>query len=215
MRFPIVAIMLGWSVFGLSAHASPAADFWAWFKQHEPALFDFADDPEAIFTLLSAQLAKVDPNITIELGPLKDGKRDFIISVDGVKTAFPAVIALAAAAPELPRWRVVPFRPRRSSFSMVTLMGVTLAPNDVAFTYQAENGKLSLTLYINGYDKNKHATYAEIGYFLLDEVLGEYDLGTRINLIEFKDADARSRLPKFQLKALPEIVDKNSQGVGR
>jgi hypothetical protein len=68
---------------------------------------------------------------------------------------------------------------------------------------------LSLTLYIDGYDKSKHATYAGIGYLLLDAILGEYDLGTKISLIEFKEANAASRLPKLPLKTLPEIADKN------
>jgi hypothetical protein len=99
----------------------------------------------------------------------------------------------------------------------VTLAGVTLAPNDVAFTYRLENGKLILTLYIDGYDKDKHVTYAGIGYLLLDEVLGEYDLGTKISLIEFKAANAASRWPKLPLKALPDIADKTveSKPAGR
>ena len=208
MRSPIFGIALGLSIFGLSAHASPETGFWDWFKKHEPELFGFESNPENIFAMLADQLARVDPNLTFELGQIKEGKRDFIISADGVKKAFPAVSALAGAAPTLPRWRVVRFRPRRSALSIVTLGGVTLAANDVAFTYRLENGKLSLTLYIDGYDKSKHQTYAGIGYLLLDEILGEYDLGTEISLIEFKAANAASRLPKLPLKALPDIVDK-------
>src|SRR5712692_786646 len=208
MRSPIFGVILALSIFGPNADASPETGFWDWFKKHEPELFDFENHPGYIFAALAEQLAKVDPNLTFELGQIKEGKRDFIISAEGVKNAFPAVSALAGAAPELPRWRIVRFQPRRSSLSIVTLAGVTLAPNDVAFTYRVENGKLSLTLYIDGYDKSKHATYAGIGYLLLDEILGEYDLGTEISLIEFKAANAASRLPKLPLKALPDIVDK-------
>jgi len=201
--------MLALSIFGSSADASSETGFWDWFKKHEPELFDFENNPENVFAMLAWQLSKVNPSLAFELGSVKEGKRDFIISAEGVKKAFPAVLALAAAAPELPRWRIIRFQPRRSSLSIVTLAGVTLAPNDVAFTYRLDNDKLSLTLYIDGYDKSKHATYAGIGYLLLDAILGEYDLGTKISLIEFKEANAASRLPKLPLKTLPEIADKN------
>jgi hypothetical protein len=65
---------------------------------------------ERIFDGLAIELQKVDPNLAFEFGP-NDPKREFVISAAGIRSAFPAFVSLAAAAPTLEKWKVIAFRP--------------------------------------------------------------------------------------------------------
>lgn len=86
-----------------SAQVTPEHAFWNWFQKNEATLFDFEKDQERIFDRLSAELQKIDPNLTFEFGPQDNGRREFTISADGIRKAFPAVEKLYAAAPSMPR----------------------------------------------------------------------------------------------------------------
>jgi len=78
--------------------ASPEADFWKWFEANHAELFDFERDQDRIFDRLAAEMHKVDHDLTFEFGPKENGKREFIISADGIVRAFPKVETLYVLA---------------------------------------------------------------------------------------------------------------------
>src|SRR4030095_14054404 len=112
MRCSFALIIMIFSLLAHSAGATPEEDFWKWFENNEAALFDFEKDQEAVFDRLAAALHRVHPDLTFEFGPKHDNRREFVISADGIKDAFPKVISLHTAAPRLPRWTFIRFRPR-------------------------------------------------------------------------------------------------------
>ena len=59
--------------------------FWSWFARNTDRLFQFEADQEAIFDDLGAALEKVHPGLTFEFGPVREGKREFIVSADGIR----------------------------------------------------------------------------------------------------------------------------------
>jgi hypothetical protein len=181
--------------------------FWRWFQANEARVFDFEKDREHTFDELSKEIHKVHPDLTFELGPNKDGKREFVISADGIKEAFPAVIALADAAPALPRWKIIKFRPRRDFQSPVTLNGLTISPGQVKFTIEPDGEKVGITLFIEGYSPAERVRYAGVIYLMLDQALGEYDVETKVGAIEFKDRSAPSKLLKQPFSLLPQSFD--------
>lgn len=184
---------------------SDQQQFWSWFKHHEAELLDFEADRERIFDQLAVELRKVDPNLTFEFGP-KDEKREFVISAGGIKAAFPAVSALARAAPALDRWQITAFRPRRKSASPVEFRGKRVDPNDVQFSL-LDNGKIAgVYLFIPGFVEGD-ADLKQIGYLLLDETLGEYDVETRLGLIKMLAPDANTSTQRFPLSELPGRFD--------
>src|SRR6187399_703219 len=122
MRKLIIISVTLFVVFGASCTQQSEEDmfwkskeekFWKWFQANEARLFDFERDQDRVFAELGPAMKKVHSNLTFEFGPKKDGQREFVISADGIKDAFPAVIALADKAPELPRWNIIKFRQRR------------------------------------------------------------------------------------------------------
>ncbi|HZQ23322.1 MAG TPA: hypothetical protein VFA89_11030 [Terriglobales bacterium] len=185
--------------------------FWKWFTQHEPELFSF--DPgleaerEALFDQLASELQKVDPDLTFEFGP-NAPRREFVISAGGMKRAFPVVASLVDAAPHMDRWQVTAFRPRRAVPNIVQFRDKRVDPKDVQFSLM-DNGKMAgIYLFIPGF-RQEDSDFKQIGYLLLDETLGEYDVEARLGLIKMLPADAGgSKGDRHPLSELPTLFDR-------
>lgn len=173
-----------------AALADPAQDFWKWFTKNQAPYYAFKPDDvsvrEPLFDALSSQLRKIDDNLTFEFGPVESGKREFVISADGIKSSFPAVQDLVGKAPALPRWHVVAFRQRRMPVDAIEFEGISIDPRTVLVQLYRDNGKIGLTLYFAGYSDARSKAYGQAGYLLLDDALGEYDMETKVSFVEFK-----------------------------
>jgi|SRR5882672_7106219 len=184
-------------------------EFWKWFIQHEAELFALDPDREAererVFDQLAGELQKVDPDLTFEFGP-NEPRREFIVSAGGVKRAFPAVASLVDAAPPLDRWQVTAFRPRRTVSNVVQFREKRVDPRDVQFSL-LDNGKMAgIHLFIPGF-REDDADLKQIGYLLLDETLGEYDVESRLGLIKMLPPDVRTNGERYRLAELPALFD--------
>jgi hypothetical protein len=187
-------------------------EFWNWFAKHEPELFNFESNQETIFDAIATQLEQVDPDLTFEIGP-KNGVREFIVSAGGIRRAFPAVTSLVAAAPALSRWKVVAFRPRRSP-NIIELGDKSVNPTSVQFTL-LDNGEISgIYLFIPGFDEND-TDFKQIGYLLLDEALGEFDVETRLGLVKMLPPENQTNGQRYPLIELPEKFDALMSRLGR
>ena len=179
--------------------------FWQWFLKHEDKLFDFELDQERVFDRLAAQLQKVDKNLTFELGP-KRKSREFVISAAGIKSSFPAVVALANAAPALARWQVTPFRPRRAGLNLIEFRGKKIDPADVQFSLLDNGRTAGLYIYLPGFREGDR-DLGQIAYLLLDEALGEYDVEMRLGLIKMFPTESPGDLRRYPLHELPVLFD--------
>lgn len=196
------------SVFNLlcwPANASPETEFWKWFQSNEAMLFDFEQDRERIFDDLLAEMHKVHPQLTFEFGPKNDGRREFVISADGINEAFPNVESLYAAAPKLTKWILVKFRPRREPFD-IEYGGVSVRADTVLLRLEPDGDQAAIAVYIPGYSKAEYNTYATIAFLMLDQALGEYDVEMRVGTIEVQDFPA-NRTGLLSLAELPAAFD--------
>jgi hypothetical protein len=188
---------------------SAEKQFWDWFLRHEARLFDF--DPqrelerELIFDNLAAELQKIDPNLTFEFGP-RDIRREFVISAGGIKGSFPAVSALTSAAPDLHRWKIIAFRPRRTPINIVEFGGKWVDPKDVQFTLLDDGRLAAIYLFIPGFQEDDIAL-RQAGYLLLDEALGEYDVETQLGGIKMLPPDEKTGGDRDALVHLPKRFD--------
>ena len=184
--------------------------FWIWFVAHERELFDF--DPnqvaerERIFDQLHGELQKVDPDLTFEFGP-NERRREFVISAGGIQRAFPAVVSLALAAPALEQWQVKAFRPRRTPLQIVEFAEKRVDPEEVQFSL-LDNGKIAgIRLFIPGF-RDDDAELKQIAYLLLDGALGEYDVESRLGLIEMFSPQTATAETRYPLADLPTRFDR-------
>jgi hypothetical protein len=181
--------------------------FWAWFQQHDAVLFDFESQPDRVFAAVATALAAVAADLTFEFGPLVDGRRDFVISAGGIRSAFAAVTTLAAAAPVLPRWNVIAFRQRRVPILGVKIGELAVRPKEVEFSLLSNELKLGIQLFFDKYRDDERTIWGQIGYLFLDQALGEYDVETKVGLIEFFPSSAHPEAVRYPLHELPMIFD--------
>lgn len=184
---------------------TPQNEFWNWFIQNEPKLFDFEANQEEIFDEIATQLQKVDPNLTFEFGP-KAGRREFVISAGGISSSFSAVSSLADSAPPLERWSVIAFRPRRKPPNTVEFRGKRVDPCDVQVSL-LDNGKMpGVYLFIPNF-REDDTDLKQIGYLLLDEALGEHDVESRLGLIKMFSPETPTKGKRYPLANLPALFD--------
>jgi hypothetical protein len=190
------------------ARKTPAQIFWQWFENNEALLFDFERDQDAAFAALDAALAKVAPDLAFEFGP-KDagGQRELVISAGGIKAAFPAVEAIAAAAPRLARWTITAFRPRRAPMMAISFGDLTLRPEDVDCCILSNGRQLGLYLFFHGWTKEREKEFGQAGYLMLDEAIGEYDVTMKVGPIRFMAFDQHADADRFPLTELAAQFD--------
>lgn len=199
-------MVMGFALFSFGETQSSEAGFWAWFEKNEAKLFEFERNQEVAFGKLKAEMAKVHPDLTFEFGPVEEGRREFVISADGLRDAFPAVESLHASAPHLSRWTFVKFRPRRLPMA-VHLGYLQLEPSDVEVAVEADGDKAGFTVFVRGYNDARRKEFAQAAFLMLDQAIGEYDMETKVGFIEVKSFEQESSYQRHSLEKLSKMFD--------
>jgi hypothetical protein len=150
---------------------------------------------EAICDELAKELDRIDTRLTFEFGPVEAGKREFIITAEGDRDAFPAVLALGRAAPRLTRWTIIQFRPPRPDFTQVTFADVTVDARTVEFLAEPDGEKTGLVISVPGLKATNDKAYERATYILLDGMLGEYAVETGVGFIDIIAAEVGPQDP--------------------
>ncbi|MCC5931232.1 MAG: hypothetical protein JJU28_18430 [Cyclobacteriaceae bacterium] len=189
-------------------HTQLLNDFWEWFTENSELYFEPDSLREKHFECLLQKLKRIDKNLTFEIGPLNEtGKRQLIISANGILSSFTSVMAMVEKAPSLTLWEVLPFRQRKpDAFDEVRIGNISVKKKDVFFKYAKDFGKIELELFIDGY-KDEDDTYKAAAFIILDHVLGEYDTEMKISSICFHMLDELNHNGLFPIDKLPELVD--------
>lgn len=210
MKRVIPFLLMGF--FSLPSFASDTKEvtFWRWFQKNEGPLYAFEKDRERTFDDLSGALKKVHSDLTFEFGPIRaDGRREFVISAGGIKSAFPAVEALHAAAPKMEKWIVVKFRSRRVPINDLEFSGRKIRTQDVHYLlFRDESpGKVGVMIFFDGYREEEKSVFGQMGYLFLDEALGEYDVEMKLGAIVFQGRDSKYFERAHPLTELPKDFD--------
>ncbi len=177
--------------------------FWNWFQKNEARLYDFEKEQDRIFMELRREIDKYHPGLAFEFGPKIEGVRDFVISAEGMKADFPFVTALADAAPALPKWKIIKFRPKREPFPEIEYEGVNAKIDEIRFSIEPDGDKPGITLYFDHFDESQRNAYIGITFLYLDNCLGEFDVATKVGFIEAKPASDPSQVKRLPLADLP------------
>ena len=110
------------------------------------------------------------------------------------------------------------FRPRRSLPNIIEFRGKRIDPKDVQFTLLDNGTVAGIHLFIPGFQE-MDAVLKQIGYLILDDVLGEYDAVVRLGLIKMLSPEARTDGQRFPLAELAvqfdQLVSRLEQRSGR
>lgn len=188
---------------------STEQQFWKWFKAHEDELFHFERNQEPTFDRLAAALGQVDDDLTFEFGPERDGVREFVISAAGLKRAFPSVARLYDARPQLDRFYVTAFRPRRRVINDIEYADLRITATDAYYRLCKDDDpqKIGILLFLPGHTEDRGDAFGQVGYLFLDEALGEYDVETNVGFIEIVGHDSKYFDGAFPIQQLATDFD--------
>ena len=190
---------------------NPEEEFWNWFIKNQDIYYDEIENlniRDKIFDKLSTKLRKINPDLVFEFSPKhENGIREFTISADGIKEMFPTVEKLVEKAPKLKNWKFNAFRQRIPGDDFEIQYGdLNISYSDIYFRSENDNGKLGVELHIKNYN-GKGQTQNAI-YILLDGLIGEYDVTTKIGWIEWVKLDERNLENLKPIIELRELIDK-------
>lgn len=178
--------------------------FWEWFGKNEQVYYELAEvKQEKAMNELYKRLQKVNKHLAYEFSyELLEGKREFVISADGMVEAFDDVLDLVDAAPELEGFVVIPFRQPNEEEFAVTYGAVEVSQDDLYYTAE-DNGDFDLTIYAKGLSADNEDEYIPAIFILLDSLIGEFYVGTRIGELDFKPYEkGLEAAPIYELKGL-------------
>ena len=186
--------------------------FWDFFTSNQQEIYHYETNQQYIFDELSKRLKDIDPNLTFELSPIHDnGIREFTISADGLKESFPSVERLISKAPHIPKWKINAFRQRvpGNEIEIVYDDSLRISYDDIYFRYNFDSDKIGIELNIRDYKDDSGFNNAV--YILLDALIGEYDMETKISWIERKKLDESNADSLYKIVKLRDIVDELSR----
>lgn len=164
-------------------------EFWSWFEKNSEDYFQLDENNyDLLFNKLGLQLSKYHKELTFEFSvEMKQGKREFIISAEGMVSAFPAVIKLVEEAPSLEKFNIVAFRQRQDSEQEIYFEDIVLNTEDIFFTYREDKQMdcLDIIIYIKGYGE-ENDQFIAAAFIMLDSLIGEYDVGVKLGEINFE-----------------------------
>ncbi len=182
--------------------------FWKWFLERETDFFHYEQQHSDLLDDTIEKLKTIHPDLVFEISPEYDGKREFIISANGLKEAFASVIELTKSAPVMDRWNIIPFRQRKANLDIeIEIEDIILSPEDIFFTYESVGRKINIDLYIAGIDTEDERVF-HLVLLLLDNVIGEYDVEMKLEQIDIHPlTDINDATILHPLKDLPELID--------
>ena len=172
------------------SEGSPFDAFWQWFLSAEPRLRAAHGNGgmaelEAAVNEIGDRLNRVHPELCFEYGRADDGIFELILSAGGIRSLFSAVSALKQAAPEVPGWRIIAFRPRKASCAQVQLGEAVLEPEGLWYRLTPDADQADLDLFVADLTPETLEGLGGAAFLMLDAALGEYDVATRIGAIDF------------------------------
>jgi hypothetical protein len=183
--FFLTIIIMGFSIFNKETKEEK---FWKWFEKNQETYYSEIENleiREKIFNELSKNLKKINEDLVFEFSPIHENNiREFTISAEGIEDLFPIVEKLIEKAPKLKNWKFNAFRQRIPGDEFEIQYGdLKIGYSDIYYRSKDDNGKLGIELNIRNFD-GKGQTQNAI-YILLDGLIGEYDVTTKIGWIEW------------------------------
>jgi hypothetical protein len=191
---------------GLGNKTARQEAFWSWFQNNEEGLLAAKNRNDKIFEGLHLELEKVDDHLAFDIGPLERSPREFVIGADGDPLAFPAVETLCAAAPPLPRWKIIKYRQRCEPTDRAFQATLVQANSLQVAAKKNSLGAADLIVYIPGYSVEHRNGFFAVVNEMLEQALGERTKGMYVTRIELQSDGARKG-KTYSLRELPAALD--------
>jgi hypothetical protein len=119
-------------------------------------------------------------------------------------------MALVRAAPPLPGWRVTAYRQPKDLDLKIRISALEMGVDSVEFVPVQEGQKVGVVLYVKGYTHDMQDQFKEACFLLLDNVLGEYTVMTRIGSVDVQPHPGYTPQGAWPLRDLRALVPPQS-----
>jgi hypothetical protein len=184
------------------------AEFWDWFVSNEARIWNIEHNTDKVIRLVGEALDRFQPGLAFEIGmQIEDGKREFILSADGIRSNIPTVESLYLSAPVLARWRVIKYRQRSAFGGKIRMAGKEISAEDVRFQTFNDGEKVGILIMFDDFTEERRNQFAGIGFIFLDKALGEQDVMTRVGFVDFAGPESNFYVDARRLPELPKAFD--------
>ena len=190
--------------------------FWDWFEKNAGQLWTSiaeATSPEelepALIQFIEA-LHRYDDRLSILIGANIDGIHEVIVTAEGSADAFQSVFELIRCAPEAPGWKFIPLKPRFGEVDLIDTVqhqGCELRLEDVRFAMADGDELLSLAIIVDDFTEETGPIYEFIAINMIESLIGEYDLATKIGGIELFTRDKFRQIAGHDGYPLAEFIE--------
>ena len=159
-------------------NTSPEAVFWNWFSKNSKKLLQL--DGEEIIHAIAPELSKYDKGLTELVSHSTTRPRELIISADGHVNNIDAVEKLCDAAPSIPGWKIIRFRPRFSDGGHgIKYEDVTVDTDGVQFVAYRNETKIGVEIFAHWRKPEDGDRPDGPTFLMLDHTIGEYEVPYR------------------------------------
>lgn len=184
---------------------SRASAFWRWVAEHEAELRAVIAEPTGEEPVLEA-LHAVDPNLYYLLGGDETGQ-ELIITAEGELKAFPAVQALVQAAPSVPGWQFIAFKPPMGCDFVLRHEAASIDASQTWFLPATSPTGFGVKLACPTFRGQHQDDYEFAAIELLDVVLGELVAARDVKHLEVVEPPASPEQAGFRpLAELPAFL---------
>lgn len=184
--------------------AGDAAAFWGWFSESAPQIEKDYDasvrgelDPALLIGPVRERLKAYSKELAFEIGCDGDGVYDFVISAEGMKDRIGAVTTLLQAAPKIEGWKFTAFRPRKELADVLLRMDGVAYGADCIF-YRLDDivdGLCDIEILYRGSFKASDDKLGGASLLIMDRLIGEYDVMTKIGKVSAHRIEASRGVP--------------------
>ncbi len=166
-----------------SRDITPETKFWNWFSKNSKKLRQ--QEGMDILDAVSIELHKYDKDLCALIGYGERETFELIISANGMASSADSVERLCDAAPELPGWKVIRFRPRFEGGSHgIESDGVTIDTDGIQFVAYRDETKIGVEIYAHWRKPEDGDRTDALTFLMLDHTIGEYEVMCGIGFIE-------------------------------
>lgn len=86
-------------------------------------------------------------------------------------------------------------------------------PSDIEFSLLTKGSVIGIQLFIPGFSEN-NVTLKQIAYLMLDDALGEYDVETKLGLVQMLSPESPRTTRRYAFSELPSLFDRLASTLG-
>ena len=182
--------------------------FWSWFEENKSHYTDYEDEWDPGLERLEEKLHSIDKTLSLEITSEVDGLNEIIISADAFIEKFSLVREIVDNAPYIKGWRIEALKKARGVEFILRTKGFELNPIYMYFYPYFDNDALTIVIYSKNLKEFDQDSLIYYGRSLLINILGEYDVATKVDCCFLEDLDEETEIESLiPLPKVKEYID--------